>query len=255
VWNSGDLGFVAGGSMRVVPGVFASAEYQSEPPIAMTEHVGDSYLVASVRTDFTFSGGRMFAAESGTALRNRGAVAGRILVKGLEPGQEFDLEGVVVIIDNLHKVLTDASGNFYKGDLKQGMHVIDLDLENLPMALVPVRSSLIAKVVPRAVTRVDFTVRQEYGLAGRVTDAAGGRLPGVRVELVSGTGSLVSVVTTDQFGLYRIDHVAPGEYRLRINAADPALGPSVSPERDVLVRDEFLFDLDLQVPATVLAAK
>jgi len=255
VWNSGDLGFVAGGSMRVLPGVFASAEYQSEPPIAMSEHIDDSYLVASVRTDFTFSGGRMFAAEGGTTMRNRGAVAGRILVKGLEPGQEFDLEGVVVIIDNLHKVLTDASGNFYKGDLKEGTHVVDLDLENLPMALAPVRSSLIARVVPRAVTRVDFTVRQEYGLAGRVTDAAGGRMPGVRVELTSPSGSLISVVTTDQFGLYRIDHVAPGEYRLRINAAEPALGPNRSPECEIVVRDEFLFDLDLQIPATILAAR
>lgn len=253
VLNSGDLGFVAGGSMRVFPGIFASAEYQSEPPIAMSENPNDTYLVASVRTDFTFSGGRMFAAEGGTTLRNRGAVAGRILVKGLEPGQAFDLEGVVLIIDNLHKVLTDPSGNFYKGDLKSGMHVVDLDLENLPMELVPVRSSLIAKVVARAVTRVDFTVRQEYGLAGRVTDARGLRRDGVRVELVNAAGSLVAVVTTDQFGLYRIDHVAPGEYRLRIKADDPALQRMVSPERQIEVSDEFLFDLDLQLPVTQVA--
>jgi len=112
VLNSGELGFVAGGSMRLFPGVFASAEYQSEPPIAMTsDGRPETYLTASVRTDFTFSGGRMFAAEGGTRLRNRGAVAGRILVKGLAPGQKFDLEGVVVIIDNLHKVLTRATSS------------------------------------------------------------------------------------------------------------------------------------------------
>lgn len=253
VLNSGEFGFVAGGSMRVFPGIFASAEYQSEPPIAMSDNPNDTYLVASVRTDFTFSGGRMFAAEGGTTLRNRGSVAGRILVKGLEPGQEFDLEGVVVIIDNLHKVLTDPSGNFYKGDLKAGMHVVDLDLENLPMELVPVRSSLIAKVVARAVTRVDFTVRQEYGLAGRVTDLSGRRQDGVRVELVTAEGSLVAVVTTDQFGLYRIDHVAPGEYRLRVKADDPALQRVTSPERRIAVSDEFLFDLDLELPVTQVA--
>lgn len=254
VLNSGELGFVAGGSMRIFPGVFASAEYQSEPPIAMTtEGQTDTYLSASVRTDFTFSGGRMFAAEGGTSLRNRGAVAGRILVKGLAPGQKFDLEGVVVIIDNLHKVLTDPSGNFYKGDLKQGMHVVDLDLENLPLELVPERNSLIARVLPRAVTRVDFTVRQEYGLAGRVTDAAGRRRDGVRVVLENGSGSLVAAATTDRFGLYRIDHVAPGDYRLCVDAADPALGSVPSPERMVRVRDEFLFGLDLELPVPRVA--
>ena len=160
----------------------------------------------------------------------------------------------MVIIDNLYKVLTDPSGNFFKGNLKAGMHVVDLDLENMPMELVPERSSMIAKVLPRAVTRLDFTLRQEYGLAGRVTDSMGNNQSGVRVELLSTSGSLVSVVTTDQFGLYRIDHVTPGDYLLKINAADPSLNQMSSPVRRVRVRHEFLFDLDLKVPTTQVAA-
>jgi hypothetical protein len=122
------------------------------------------------------------------------------------------------------------------------------------MELVPERSSLVAKVLPRAVTRLDFIVRQEYGLAGRVTDAMGNNKSGVRVELFSTSGSLVSVVTTDRFGLYRIDHVAPGDYLLKINADDPSLKRMSSPVRRVRVRHEFLFDLDLKVPTTQVAA-
>ncbi len=69
VYSNGDFGVAAGGSMRVLPGVFASAEYQSIPPLAMTGNLDqtykDTYLVANVRTDFTFAGGRMLPAEGG----------------------------------------------------------------------------------------------------------------------------------------------------------------------------------------------
>ncbi|HVN33607.1 MAG TPA: carboxypeptidase-like regulatory domain-containing protein, partial [Thermoanaerobaculaceae bacterium] len=102
-------------------------------------------------------------------------------------------------------------------------------------------------------TRVDFELRVEFGLAGRVRDAIGTPLAGVRVELVSPAGEIVAMGRTDTFGLYRIDGVAPGHYVVRLAAGAVPTGVT-PPSREVAIVDDFLFDQDLTVPVVVAPA-
>jgi hypothetical protein len=91
-------------------------------------------------------------------------------------------------------------------------------------------------------------VRPEFGIAGRVTDAAGKMLGGLRVEIVDAQGRPAGTTVTDGFGLYRIDGLPIGRYRLSLDAGE-LFAPKVdSPERRSEIRDDFLFDQNLRLP-------
>jgi hypothetical protein len=77
-------------------------------------------------------------------------------------------------------------------------------VEKLPFELVLERTYLVAGVAANVTTRVDFVVRPEFGIAGRVTDRSGNFLPGIVVEILDSQGNVIKSASTDQFGLYRI---------------------------------------------------
>lgn len=83
-----------------------------------------------------------------------------------------------------------------------------------------------------AVTRLDFVVRPEFGIAGRVTGAAGQVLAGLTVELFDAEEQRVKTAVTDPFGLYRIDGLPIGRYTLRLAPAslpEPGVEPPSRP--------------------------
>ena len=104
-----------------------------------------------------------------------------------------------------------------------------------------------ARISAGAVTEIQFVVRAEFGLAGRLTTADGEHLTRVRVELVDLEGNRVASATTNRFGLYRLDGVPIGTYQLRI-APDSLPRAGELPIREIEIRDSFLFGQDLVLP-------
>lgn len=66
--------------------------------------------------------------------------------------------------------------------------------------------------------------------------------------MLNATGEVIKTTATDQFGLYRIDGVPIGRYTLRIAPQNLPNSSLSLPTRTLEIRDDFLFDQDLQLP-------
>jgi hypothetical protein len=202
------------------------------------------------------AGGRFTPARYSGISKERGAISGKLAVQGESEG--FDLSNSIVrIYDTRNKNVgtsrTDSNGNFFVGNLREGVYVVQLEPEELPIELAVSRTSLVAEVAPSGVTRVDFPVRTEYGVAGKVTDVSGQPLKEVRIELVTSTGARVLSSTTDQFGLYRLDGVPVGKYTLRVSPQDELNSNNTLPKRQVVISNKFVYNQNLQLPVSAAA--
>ena len=115
----------------------------------------------------------MTAAHRGAVRDDRGAIAG---VFGLAP-----TDGCRVVPADRrrhgHRSMavsggrTDGTGSFFIGRLSEGLHRVELDLENLPIELVPERDPLDRRSGARCGHSRWIFGSPEYGIAGRLTDA------------------------------------------------------------------------------------
>lgn len=243
--------YVAGGGLDIFPGIQAEVMYQGQASDQASPDQEAHTLMFTLSTNFSMAGGRLFPASTESLRRNQGMIAGRIQVQN-SPGVSttYSLNNITIMIGPDRKVRIDRSGNFFCTNLQEDVYAVELDPENLPFELVPERTVLTARVTADATTRVDFVVRPEYGIAGRITDHTGNALQGARVELLDAQGNVIKTALTDQFGLYRIDGLPPGTYRLRLVAQslpDPSISP---PERQIEIVEDFLFGQDLQLFTT-----
>ncbi len=209
----------------------------------------DSRVVTfGLTMDMAVVGGRLLPARAHAIRAERGGIAGQIKVIEDEAPTRHGFKNLYIFLNGQPAARTHAGGAFFVGDLEAGVYLVELDTENLPLELSPVRGSIVAEVAAGAVTGVSFLVRPEYGLAGRVADLNSTTVPGVRVELLDKTGHVLRTVITDRFGLFRIDGILVGVYQLRVS---PESFPDVSfilPTRTVVIRDDFLFDQNLKLP-------
>ncbi|MUH00129.1 Cna B-type [Scytonema sp. UIC 10036] len=259
-YSDGDIGPIAGASMQVLPGLLARFEYQGIPTRARTGFggVGDDRLTLSLISDLSFGGGRIAPTNYSGIGKERGAIAGRLVVEGENKG--FDLSGTVVrIFDNRNKNVgstrTDSKGNFFVGNLPEGVYVVQLEPEELPIELTVMKNSAVAEVATSAVTSLDFPVRPEFGVAGRVTDIAGQPVSQLRVELINGAGARVLSAVTDSFGLYRLDGVPIGFYTLRVSTQDSLNPNDTLPKREIQIRNQFVYEQNLQLPISAASKK
>ncbi|QSJ17194.1 carboxypeptidase regulatory-like domain-containing protein [Nostoc sp. UHCC 0702] len=257
-YSDGEVGPVVGASMQVLPGLLARAEYQAIPSRSGSAlgGFGDDRLSVLLVSDLSFAGGRIAPANSSSLGQDRGAIAGRIVVEGLN--KDFDLGGANIRVmdsrnNRVSAARTDGNGNFFVGGLKEGIYMVEIDPENLAVELTTIKPSIIAEVAGAAITRLDFPVRPEYGLAGRITDALGKPIPQTRVELINPAGARVLSSVTDQFGLYRLDGVAAGNYTLRVPNQDGIINSETLPKLEVAISKEFVYDQNLQLPITAAA--
>jgi hypothetical protein len=259
-FRDGEVAPTAGASMQVLPGLFARLEYQGIPSRTKGNFggFGDDRFTVSLVSDLSFAGGRVAPASYSGISKERGAISGRIVVEGGKKG--FDLSGSNIRVSNnrsqtVGAVRTDSSGNFFIGNLPEGNYVIELEPDELPIELSVPKSSLVAQVANSAVTKLDFPVRAEFGLAGRVTDVSGQPIEQVRIELINSTGIRALSTITDQNGLYRLDGVPVGKYTLRVSPQD-ALNPTDTlPKRQVEISNQFVYDQNLQLPISSAAKK
>ncbi|MBD2438630.1 carboxypeptidase regulatory-like domain-containing protein [Nostoc sp. FACHB-110] len=257
-YSNGDVGPVVGASMQVLPGLFARAEYQSIPSRARSilGGFGDDRLTVLLVSDLSFAGGAIAPANSYSVGQDRGAIAGRIVIEGAN--KDFDLGGAYIqVLDSRNNRVsgakTDNKGNFFIGGLKEGVYVVQIDPQNLAVELSTVKTTAVAEVAGSAITRLDFPVRPEYGLAGRITDVAGKPMSDVRVELVNSAGAPVVSAMTDQFGLYRLDGVAAGKYTLQVPNQEGINNSITLPKLDVAISKEFVYDQNLRLPIAAAA--
>ncbi len=204
-------------------------------------------LSVGLTANLALARGRLLSGRRRAVRDDRGAVAGRVRPE-LPPGfPDYFLGDFKIFVDGRLATRTEPDGTFFVGHLEEGLHRLELDPENLPIELVPRRLVLHARVASAAVTRVDFELVPELGVAGRVTTSSGGFLPGVELEALDPSGVAVARAHTDRFGYYRLDGLPPGTYVLR-----PAGASSDAPRRTFEIRGDFLFGIDLQLDPNFL---
>ncbi len=232
--QEGEIGWLAGTTFAIVPGVLARLDYESAAANPFGTERRDDRLSFGITVDLTMAGRRVVPADTVGNRPDSGAIAGGIRISD---GGAWQLQGSRILLDGRPAARTDAAGNYYIGNLDPGTYRVELDSEHLPLELVPESTVTIAEVASGASTRVDFVVRPEFGLAGRVTGPGGRVVPGVNVQLFDTDGEAVGSCRTDRFGLFRMDGIPAGSYVLR------SVGSGVS--RRIRVVDAFLFDQDL----------
>ncbi len=243
-----ELGFRLAASTALVPGVLLRLDWEDDPLPFDARGSRNRQLLVGLTTDLTWSGGRLLPARSLAIRDDRGAVAGRVRIDA--PGsQSYPLADLWIRIDGRAGGRTVPGGSFFIGNLPEGVYRLELDRENLPIELAPERIAVAAEVAGGAVTRVEFLVRPEFGIAGRVTGSGGAFLAGVRVELLDAGGRAVASAVTDRFGLYRIDRLPIGRYVLKISPESIPGAVDELPSRPIEIADDFLFGQDLVLPA------
>ena len=258
-YSDGDIGPTAGASMRVLPGLFARLNYQAIPSRGGSfSGLDDGRLTLSLTSDMSVAGGKLTPARYSGISKERGAISGKLAVKGESKG--FDLAGSIVRIydpgnKSVGSTKTESNGNFFIGNLPEGVYVVELEPEELPIELAVPKTSLVAEVAPAGVTRVDFPVRAEYGVAGKIMDASGQPLTEVRIELINNAGARVLSGVTDKFGLYRLDGVPIGKYTLRISPQEQLSTQRQLPKRNIEIRDKFVYEQNLQLPVSAATKK
>ncbi len=224
----------------IFPGVRAEIQYQ-DYPFAGEEEEQPYRLTFRLVSDFTFARKRPIPTYNSAGHRTRGAIAGQIEVQNAPAAPRYDLQGVDILLDGRRGTTTDTAGHFFKSNIKPGAHLVELDTSNLPFELVPERTTFVVSVISGTTTGIEFVVKPEYGIAGRVTDRDGHKLEGRSLQLLDEEGNVTASARTDQFGLHRMDGIPAGTYTLRL-VSESTPHP---PERQVIVTDDFLFDQDI----------
>ncbi len=252
VYSDETMGFRVGGQMAILPGVLGRIEYFEDPlNAALQDERSDRFLVG-VTVDLASSHRGIVPGNQYRSRRDRGAIAGRLRVDSPAGYDADSLAGITVLVNGAHATRTAPGGVFFAGNLKAGDYEVELDTEDLPIELVPTEKTYHVRVAEEGVTRVDFVVSPEFGLAGRLMDSTGQNLRGVTIELVAGDGSVLQFVQTDRFGLYRIDRVPIGSYSLRVATESFPSRAADLPTRRVEIYDDYLFAQDLQLPFEVV---
>ena len=253
--DDGEVGAVVGAGLRVLPGLYARVDYQTIPSRFKSAFggAGDEQLTVSLVSDLSFSQGRVSPSDYNSFSKNNGGIAGRVVVQGGRKG--FNIEGATVRAVNrkgqtIGASATDAQGSFFIGNLPEDIYIVELDPNELPVEITLKKTSVVAEVAASAVTKLDFPVQLEYGLAGRITDATGKPIPYIEVEVINAEGKKVSSAATDEFGLYRLDSVPIGKYTLRIPPQDGITNSETFPTKEISVDNDFIYDQNLQLPFT-----
>jgi Carboxypeptidase regulatory-like domain len=265
-WNlglalrDGEVAPTASASMQVLPGLLARLEYQGIPSRSRGfGGFGDDRFTVSLVSDLSFGAGRITTASYGGIGKERGAIAGRLVVQGERKG--FDLSGSNIrVLDKRNQTIgaarSDSSGNFFIGNLPEGNYIVELEPNELPIELSVPKTSQVVEVANSAVTKLDFAVRAEYGVAGRITDVANQPIEKVRVELINSTTGIRALsAVTDQYGLYRLDGVPVGKYTLRVSPQDSLNPNDTLPKRQVEIKSEFVYNQNLQLPISAAAKR
>lgn len=239
IGGDGGAGYRFNWQTTVLPGFYSNLELRDEP--VATEFADRGLQLRwTLSVDLAFSGFRPMPARNEFLQSRSGSIGGRVLLAQGGSLADEGVDKVVILIDGRPHTAVLRGRYFFVRDVPPGVYDVALGAQYLPMSFSPQQVSYRVRVAPAATTSVDFSVNEEFGLSGRVTETSGDGLSGVRL-LISTDGEPVSTVRTDTYGYYQVSGLTAGRYTVRV--AD-ATGGTV--ERTVML-DDFVFDVDLRV--------
>lgn len=244
LFSHGEIGFRATASLALAGGLLVQIDLEDDP-LLRVENGRGLRAHAALAVDLAVAGRRLMPSRRAPVQEDRGAVAGRVRIDSPVELGDSGLGGIPILLDGQPRGYTESDGGFVLPALEPGIYSVTLDVENLPIELTPVKSTWVVEVSRASVTRVGFTVRPEFGLAGRLRDAFGVPRAGVEVEAVKDDGTIVRRAVSDRFGLYRLDRLPIGTYLLRV-VPDEQVEGAETVQRIVEIRDGFLFDQNLE---------
>jgi hypothetical protein len=140
------------------------------------------------------------------------------LYVGGDPSESLPLAGVKVTVrgnKRTFEALTDADGVYHLKDLPPGSYRVT---PAYPAHLSPQNGPQFAEVVARGCAEVDFYTHSNVRIKGRLLDAEGRPLSGVKVAMIAADGAETSLkdlsAFTDQEGHYDLTGIPAGRYLL-----------------------------------------
>lgn len=246
--TNGQPGAVLRTQIAVTPGILLGVQYDTYSLLgtSLTDPaaVRDHRVTVSLSGRLGFVGSRVIPGAAMSLRGGAGSVAGRLRIADGYPVDPDELQGITVRVDGRALTRTGRGGRYYVAAVSPGTHRVAFDSEGLPIELTPRDPDRIVEVASGAVTRADFFLDVEFGLAGRVRLGVA-PYPGAVVELVDAGGTAVASTVTDRYGLYRFDGVSIGRYTVRLGGELRDVGGM--PVRQLELRDDFLFDQDLDI--------
>ncbi len=228
----------------VAPGVRAYAEASRG---AFDDERGETTISLGLSFDLGFRNDGLVAANRFGVDPRKGRLAGRLNTpEGIELSPEAT-ESARILVAGKPRGRIEPDGSFWLADLPEGAYDVDIEADRLPIELASQQESRRVRIAPGAVTTVDFPLTLSLGAGGRITGPDGAPLADTPVTVRNGAGETVAKALTSQFGLFRVDGLAPGTYGL--SAATDWLEGT----RRFVIEREYLFGVDLALtPATAL---
>ena len=184
--------------------------------------------------------GKFIPGKNTVSYNTRGTIAGRL---NLSP-EQCDIDKASILVDGISYQSKIDSCSFHVDKILPGIHTVSLANEFLPIEFVSESKQYVVEVAPSAVTRIDFDLSLEYSAAGKVTTHSGKAQEGILVKVLDAQNNLITQAYSDQFGLFRVDSLKNGNYVIQAIAESAVLV-----ERNFSIEDDFLFDLNLTIPA------
>jgi hypothetical protein len=245
VAGDGEYGYVAQWDSRILPGVYSRLRMSDNAYSNDSFDIDPGFTVQwEVTMDFAFVRDKLVPADSHIGRPDSAALSGTLAVNGEPLSAKYGVSQVVLIVDGVSYTAVVQGGQYYVDGLPAGLHRVSLESRFLPIELVPSSNQIYWVELGRgAATDVPFTLEVRYAIAGKVLDAQGSALAGVNIKVLNAAGNVVREISSDQFGYYRADDMAPGEYRV-----EAMNNVRVLTHRRVVVTDKFLFEQDLLIP-------
>jgi hypothetical protein len=241
--NDADYWVCGGVRQQLRPGVqiYANANYVTTDHSCFRNDVTTGWrLRVGLTFDLALTQGKLVAAPSHGVDVEYGAVAGRINTNGATDGE--DLADITVKVDGRAVGRTKKDGTYFLPRVPTCVHIVEFDDEGLPIEQVATKASVIAKVVPGAVTHVLFETQAEYGVAGQVLNSAGQPVVQATVVALDSASKEVSRNETDDFCFYRIDGLRRGRCRVARLLDNGKQGAA----RAFSLTNNFIFDINLK---------
>lgn len=236
IYSDERLGFRAEMRHRLVPGIYARYELRREP----LEENDELFALVNLTAHFAVADSRVYPAQGVWGVNTiRGNIVGHVYIE--ETGTLLPVENLRLLIDGRSRQAGESQGRLWLENLEPGVYEVALDPETLPMEYMPVKKSYWVQVENGATSALNFYVRVEYGAAGQLRTTGGKPLSAQPIAVYDNKNMRIGTVTTDRFGYFRVDGLAPGTYTLQ---TDGLPGKTI---RKITIVDDFVFEQDIVV--------
>jgi hypothetical protein len=211
-------------------------------------------IALSLSWDLGWSNKGFFPINRNAITLTRGAIAGSLDIGNDTKLSSSDINNISILLNGRQMQQRQIDGSFFIGSLKPGIYNVSVDPEKLPIELVVDQKDRKVEVKNGAVTALSIPVYAEYGVAGRVADAAGNGVADVLMVISGANGKPPLKTVTNEFGYYRIDTLRSGKYQLTAESVGERPITN-APKRDISIKDDYLFDVNLSITVPPVPAQ